>query len=144
MDSLWFTPVCDDLLKTVAHWHARYDQGEIESDRKWLNLDGVVIDRPTRYAHRLAFRPVEIQHLLRIMTALAPTSEVTKEITKLHGGLKRGRLLPGGKYLVTVAYWKEDVAEILEALIRAKTGQLETFDQLIKKQKQDGKELFEV
>jgi hypothetical protein len=142
--SFWFTPVCEDLLRTLAVVHADYERGEVESTRPWLNLDGVIVDRPTRYAHRVAFKPVELQHLLTIMQMLAPASDVTKEVVKLHAGLRRGRLLPGGKYLVTIAYWKQDLREILEILLRARNGETEPIDQALAKQKQSGKDLFEV
>lgn len=142
--SFWFTPVCDDLLRTIAIWYASYERGDVESDRKWLNLDGVIVNRPTRYAHQLTFKPIELVYLVRIMTALAPKSEVTAEVTKLQAGLRRGQLLPGGAYRITVAYWKEDIQEILEALVRAKRGETEPFDLTLEKQKRDGKELFEV
>jgi hypothetical protein len=142
--TLWFRPVCDELYHTVARWYTTYETGEVESHRKWLNLDGVIVDRPTRYAHRIAFKPIEVQHLATIMTALAPASDVTKEVLKLQTGLRRGRLLPGGKYVVTIAWWKQDLREILEVLLQAQRGATTTLEQTLEKQKQAGKDLFEV
>lgn len=138
--SYWFRPVCDDLLRIIVSWHANYERGEVESDRKWLNLDGVVVDRPTRYAHRIAFRPIEVEYLLQIMRLYAPQSEVINELVKLSIGLRRGRLLPGGRYLVTIAYWKQDLREMLVALLTARDGQVVE----IGKPRTDGKDLFEV
>ena len=139
MPALWFTPVCDTLLQTVAHWLATYERGEVYASRKWLGRDGVV-DRPTCYAHRLAFRPNELQHLLNILTHLTPKSEVLADIGELQAGLRRGRLLPGGKYVVTVAFYKQDIQEIYDALVRARAGETAPLDA----PKSDGKELFEV
>lgn len=154
MAALWFTPVCDDLLKKMARWLAGYEMGEVYSTRDWIAMDGNKVDRPTRYLHRVAFKPVEWQHLTRIMETLAPKNELVKDLKAVEASMqrrftdmpvaKRPRLLTNGEWLIPLAYWKQDLEEAVAALLRAKTGQTETMETIAEQQKKDGKELFEV
>ena len=154
MSALWFVPVCDDLLLTIAKWYANYENGGVYADRKWCNLDGVLVDRPTCFIHKVVLKPIEVQHLARIMEALAPKKSITADVRKLHEEMQvRFRRMPAnlrprqstdGKWIIDIAYYKEDLYDIYETLVRAKTGQTETMEDTIKKQKEAGKDLFEV
>ena len=109
MAGLWFKPVCDDLLGKIHRWWVNYERGEIFSTREWLDREGNKVDKPTRYAYRIPFRPLEIQHLVSILEALAPTNSLTKDMKELHESMKhrfinlnlknRPRLLPTGEWI---------------------------------------------
>ena len=187
--TLWFKPVCDHLLFKVHHWYQNYEKGEVYSTRDWLNLDGVKIERPTRYACRIAFRAQEIQHLSNIMNALAPKfycldekgavrerfetkaeadnwvkkqinlhrvtpNPLISDIAELNAGIQRRfnniplknrpRLLPTGEWVIQLAWYLQDIEEVIRTLVQAKTGRVQTFEALVEQKKAEGKDLFEV
>ena len=154
MAGLWFKPVCDDLLGKIHRWWVNYEHGEIFSTREWLDREGNKVDKPTRYAYRIPFRPLEIQHLVSILEALAPTNSLTKDMKELHESMKhrfinlnlknRPRLLPTGEWMVTLAWYKADIEEVLTLLLEAKSGKSRTIESLAEQQKEQGKDLFEV
>jgi len=154
MAGLWFKPVCDDLLGKIHRWWVNYERGEIFSTREWLDREGNKVDKPTRYAYRIPFRPLEIQHLVSILEALAPANSLTKDMKELHESMKhrfinlnlknRPRLLPTGEWMVTLAWYKADIEEVLTLLLEAKSGKSRTIESLTEQQKEQGKDLFEV
>ena len=154
MAVLWFKPVCDDLLGKIHRWWVNYERGEIFSTREWLDREGNKVDKPTRYAYRIPFRPLEIQHLVSILEALAPANSLTKDMKELHESMKhrfinlnlknRPRLLPTGEWMVTLAWYKADIEEVLTLLLEAKSGKSQTIESLAEQQKEQGKDLFEV
>jgi hypothetical protein len=154
MAGLWFKPVCDDLLGKIHGWWVNYERGEIFSTREWLDREGNKVDKPTRYAYRIPFRPLEVQHLVSILEALAPTNSLTKDMKELHESMKhrfinlnlknRPRLLPTGEWMVTLAWYKADIEEVLTLLLEAKSGKSQTIESLAEQQKEQGKDLFEV
>ena len=154
MAGLWFKPVCDDLLGKIHRWRVNYEHGEIFSTREWLDREGNKVDKPTRYAYRIPFRPLEIQHLVSILEALAPANSLTKDMKELHESMKhrfinlnlknRPRLLPTGEWMVILAWYKADIEEVLTLLLEAKSGKSQTIESLAEQQKEQGKDLFEV
>jgi hypothetical protein len=154
MAGLWFKPVCDDLLGKIHRWWVNYERGEIFSTREWLDREGNKVDKPTRYAYRIPFRPLEIQHLVSILEALAPANSLTKDMKELHESMKhrfihlnlknRPRLLPTGEWMVTLAWYKADIEEVLTLLLEARSGKSQTIESLAAQQKEQGKDLFEV
>jgi len=154
MAGLWFKPVCDDLLGKIHRWWVNYERGEIFSTREWLDREGNKVDKPTRYAYRIPFRPLEIQHLASILEVLAPTNSLTKDMKELHESMKhrfinlslknRPRLLPTGEWMITLAWYKADIEEVLTLLLEAKSGKSQTVESLAEQQKEQGKDLFEV
>ena len=154
MAGLWFKPVCDDLLGKIHRWWVNYERGEIFSTREWLDREGNKVDKPTRYAYRTPFRPLEIQHLVSILETLAPANSLTKDMKDLHESMKRRfnnlplknrpRLLATGEWVITLAWYKADIEEVLTLLLEAKSGKSQTVESLAEQQKAQGKELFEV
>jgi hypothetical protein len=154
MAGLWFKPVCDDLLGKIHRWWVNYEHGEIFSTREWLDREGNKVDKPTRYAYRIPFRPLEIQHLVSILEVLAPTNSLTKDMKELHESMKhrfinlnlknRPRLLSTGEWMITLAWYKADIEEVLTLLLEAKSGKSRTIESLAEQQKEQGKDLFEV
>lgn len=143
-DPTWYTPVCDHVLTKVTRWFQMYERGEEAASRKYVTINGRVVDRVTRYAHRLRFKRVEIDHLVRILDALLETPELVEDFKKVQANLTRGRLIPGGEYEVVLNFYKEDIAEIINALRRAKTGKLKTIEQVANEQADAGKGMFEL
>jgi hypothetical protein len=153
MAGLWFKPVCDDLLGKIHRWWVNYERGEIFSTREWLDREGNKVDKPTRYAYRTPFKPLEIQHLVSILEALAPANSLTKDMKELHESMKRRfnnlnlknrpRLLATGEWVITLAWYKADIEEVLEILLRARDNR-PSFEDTRKEQERSGKELFEL
>jgi hypothetical protein len=143
-DAAWFTPICDNLLKKIWVWYANYFLGKESASRKWMAMNGLIVDRTTKFAHQVRFKPAEIAHLVRILDALAPTRGLVEDFRKVEQGLRRGRLCPGGEYEVTLNFYRADVLEVLQSLIRAKTGRLKTIEDFAKEQGKEGKDIFEL
>jgi hypothetical protein len=142
-DPTWYVPVCDRLLQKIQHWYQVYDRGVESASRKWITMNARIVDRVTMYAHNLKFKTQEIDHLVRLLDALSPHPELTADFKLVRAAMQRGRLYPGGEYEVTLNFYKQDVVDILNVLIRAKTGQLKTVEQLAKEQAASGKGMFE-
>src|ERR1700678_2203674 len=87
--NLWFRPVCDDLLVKILRWLMEYEKGEVYSTRDFLTVDGHRVDRPTRYASRIPLKPLEVQNLVSIMSALAPDNPLTADLKVLQQGMAR-------------------------------------------------------
>lgn len=131
-DVLWYRPVCDKLHAKIAFWYSNYERGEVAYTAQWLNLDNVVVDRPTRYAHKLPFTTAEFGNLVRILMALEPKHTLTADLTKVYTSMQRRfndiplvnrpQLLTSGEWLITLIYWIDDVKWILDLLAEAKSG----------------------
>lgn len=159
-NSPWFVPVCDELYLKVALWDEAYKFGEVHSTCQYLEKDGQVINKPTRYAHRIPFRLVELEHLIRIIEDLKPGSTLVEELEQVKAVWKYGKPVMGNRYmlsywskiilphgvhrLVTLAFYPEHVKEIRNILKEAKTGQTNAaLEQIMEEKKQAGKDLFE-
>lgn len=157
---LWFGGVCDDLLFKVMIWGRAYWRGEVHSTRQFLELDGRVVDKPTKMAHDIPFREVELDHLVRIGQALKPDSPLLEELIRIKGMWKNGKAVRGNKYfrnywakvnlptgihkVITLAFYPEHVNEIVNMLKQAKTGQRSTtLEKIVQERQEQGKDLFE-
>lgn len=159
---LWYSGVCDELYIKIAMWeHAYWNGGEIHSTREWLDPNsGQVVPKPTRMAHRVPLREVDLEHLIRIVGALKPDSEMLAELTEIkvmwkyakpvHGyrythGYWSALILPKGIHRsITLAFYPEHVKELMELLKEAKTGQKTlSIQQQIDQKKSEGKDIFE-
>jgi hypothetical protein len=143
-DPTWYRPVCDILLAKMQRWFDMYERGDEAASRKFVTMNGRIVDKVTMYAHRMQFKPLEIDHLIRLLHALAEHQELTIDFTKVRHGMKYGRLYPGGFYEVTLNFYKQDIAEILDVLQRAKSGKLKTVSDVAKEQAESGKGAFEL
>jgi hypothetical protein len=143
-DPTWYTPVCDVLLAKISRWLELYERGDESASRPFVTLNGRVVDRVTMYAHRIRFKTQEIDHLVRLLHALAEHQELTSDFTRVRQGMTKLKLVPGGEYEVPLNFYKQDVMEILDVLVRAKTGRLKTVEQTAKEQADAGKGMFEL
>ena len=158
--ALWFAGPCDDLLIKVAIWDQAYWHGEIHSTRKWLDPLKGVIDKPTRMAHYIPFREVELDHLIRIVEVMRPTSDLLAEIKDVRKVWKYGKPVQGFRYMrsywskvalppglhrvIIMAFYPEHVKDILALLTEAKTGQKNSkLEAAVIAAREAGKELFE-
>jgi len=138
-DATWYSPVCDDVLRKIYVWYACYSRGDPSATRQWMNLDGRIIDRTTSYANPVRFKPFELDHLIRILDALAPTRELVEYFRRVRKGIRlRGKLLPGGEYEVVLNAYRQDVEETLTALIKAKTGETTNISDTVKERTDKG------
>jgi hypothetical protein len=142
-DPTWYRPVCDILLAKMQRWFDMYERGDEAASRKFVTMNGRIVDKVTMYAHRMQFKPLEIDHLVRLLHALAEHQELAADFRKVRDGWHRGHLLPGGERVLTLNFYKQDIAEILDVLIRAKT-QRKTVAETAKEQAESGKGAFEL
>jgi len=150
-NGLWFKGVCDELYLKIAAWDKAYWFGMVHSTRKWLDpANGQVIDKPTKMAHEIPFREVELEHLSRIANELRSGSQLAEELKNLcvlwqHGRAVKGHkfskgywaaisLPPGLHRVITVAFYPEHVKDILYLLDEARGDSV---------RRAEGKELFE-
>ena len=144
MSSLWFKPVCDDVLRKLLLILQNYERGAIYSTRKWLTKEGVKIDRPTRHAHKVILSQNEVDHVIRIIKHLEPENPLLANWLTLQDGLKKGRPAIGGGREVVIAWYRQDFIESIQLLLTAQTGVIQKVESFEKTQKEQGKELFEV
>ena len=130
--------MCDTLMAKIATWLQMYERGDESASRPFVTLNGRIVDRVTMYAHRIRFKTQEIDHLVRLLHALAEHQELTADFTRVRQGMTKLKLVPGGEYEVTLNFFKQDVAEILDVLTRARSGKLQTIEQIAVEQKQSG------
>lgn len=157
---LWFAGICDELLTKVAIWDQAYWVGEVHSTRQFLELDGRIVDKPTKIAHELPLREIELDHMIRILEAMRPESQLLGEFQDIKKIWKYGKPVRGFRFMksywsrftlpqgihrvITIAFYPEHVKEVLNTLLEAKTGQkVATIDAVVEKQKESGKDLFE-
>lgn len=159
---MWYHGICDELLQKIALWNQTYwSCGEVHSTRKWLDpKSGQVQDKPTKVAHTIPFREVELEHLCRIVNSSRPGSQLSKELDGIRSIWRNGKPVVGNRYnksfwsvvqlptgihrLITVCFYQEHVKEILEILSKARDGQkAETIDMQLQTAKESGKDLFE-
>jgi hypothetical protein len=145
MATVWFSGVCDSVLSKVYTWHKVYEQGEVCKDQDYLNVDGVVVKKPTMYAHRIGWTQPELEHLIRIVKDLRPQDPILGEVTRLRALWRHGKLVYGGNRILTLAFYKEHVKLLLDILQEAKTGQTAAkIDQVIEQRRKEGKDLFQM
>ena len=144
MTALWFSPICDQVLAKLVHWYRAYETGEVFATREWLNLDGIKTDRPTKYLHRIGFKTAELRHLVRILAEQAPGSHLALDFEKVLAGLRRGQLYPGGVYVVKLAFYRDDIREVVALMMRAKGDRSQKLEEVLLRQNEQGKDLFEM
>jgi precorrin isomerase len=137
-DIKWYRPVCDTLLAKIQLWLNQYDRGKESATRQWISQNARIVDVVTMRAHTLRFKPLEIDHLIRLLDALAEHKELAADFQAVRDGMHRGRLFPGGDREVILNFYKE----MLDVLIKAKTGK-KTIAEVAKEQSDAGKGMFE-
>jgi hypothetical protein len=145
-NNVWFTPVCDIILKKVNNWYRFYTKGEVFASRPYLSLDGRVEERPTIYANKLSFSEFELKHFVRLLELTLPKADVTKVVCRAYEGVrkKQGILIPPNYYLITLAIYPNDVKEVIDALTEAKTGVKQDMSDLVGENKDKEKAPFEL
>lgn len=158
---LWYAGVCDELYQKIAMWQSAYWYGMPHSTMKWVNPKGLKVeDKPVKIAHQIPFREIELDNLIRILTALRPNTPMMEEWQTIRKLWKNGKpivgrtynksywsklLLPNGLHRVlTVVFYDEHVKELLDILYEAKSGQkAATLDTITAERKAEGKDIFE-
>src|ERR1035437_2046941 len=102
--------MCDTLMAKIATWLQMYERGDESASRPFVTLNGRIVDRVTMYAYRIRFKTQEIDHLVRLLHALAEHQELTSDFTRVRQGMTKLKLVPGGEYEVTLNFFKQDVA----------------------------------
>lgn len=142
---VWYSGVCDSVLRKVDYWVRHYEDGELAATRQFLDPKVGVIDKPTKYAVTIPWKLVELKHLIRINTTLRPGTPLTEEIQRLEKIWKHGTLLPGGSRVMTLIFYPEHVKELRSILLEAKSGQkAASLEEIMRKKQAEGKDLFEL
>ena len=151
--SLWFRPACDHLLAKMQIWHDKYEKGSVYSTRDWLSQVGAVEKVPTRYMHKVPFTPTEFKYLVSLMQEMEPKNKLTADLAKIGEAMaarftgmplaSRPKWLLSGEWIIPLAYYRTDVKEIVDALIRARDNR-QSMEEIQKNKKDEGKALFEV
>lgn len=137
----WYSPVCDMVLTKVTLWRRNYEKGEVHSTCKFHDPREGIVDKPTRYAHRIAWTKPEFDHLVRIMEEACPNKALVGELKTIRDEvLPKGQLVVGNARIVTMAFYPEHVDQILDTLKEARDGRQSTPADF----QEEGRELFEV
>jgi hypothetical protein len=78
-----------------------------------------------------------------MLNTLEPDNPLTAMWQDLQKGLRRGRPIPGGEFVITIAWYFQDIEETIQILDKARTGRI-SLKEIEQEQKASGKELFEV
>ena len=89
--------MCDTLIAKISTWLQMYERGDESASRPFVTLNGRIVDRVTMYAHRIRFKTQEIDHLVRLLHALAEHQELTSDFTRVRQGMTKLKLVPGGE-----------------------------------------------
>jgi hypothetical protein len=136
----WFRPVCDQVLIKVAWWRENYTRGEVYSTCPFHDPNLGVIDKPTGYAHRMAWTKAEFDHLVRIMAGWCKDAPLIEELRIIRDKvLPNGRLIPGNKRVITLAFYFQHVDLIYQTLLEAKNGKSSSIEEF----REEGKGIFE-
>ena len=52
-DPTWYRPVCDILLAKMQRWFDMYERGDEAASRKFVTMNGRIVNKVTMYAHRM-------------------------------------------------------------------------------------------
>jgi hypothetical protein len=132
---LWHEPICSQLLAKLINWYNIYEQGSVYATRDYMNLQGKIEKKPTIYLNKVAFKVIEFKYLSEIMFEVAPKKVLTKDILKIYNNmLNRFSSIPAGKnkpiltvkneWLISVAFYKEDLSDIIKLLLKVKNGKV--------------------
>lgn len=138
---LWFSPLCDIILHKVAYWHAFYHRGEVAATCKFNDPMKGVIDKPTKYAHKIIWTEREFDTLLRLLDEHCSNKALVAELRQVRTLLPKGRLVqgPGNPRSIIMSFYFEHVDEIRTALLEARDGKTKTIQEYV----EEGKDLFE-
>lgn len=140
---LWFAGICDAVLARLQAWYQHYDRGEIHSTRPFLNHDGNIVDVVQKREHRVPWKKMELERLYQILLALRPKSPLVPDVKKLLDNIDRCPLGNGGYRIAPLIYYRDDVKELIDAMVEAKQGKTETVESILEEAKSSGKSLWE-
>jgi hypothetical protein len=119
-NTLWFSPVCDQILLKLETWRKGYDLGEVSATCKFFDPAKGVIDKPTMRAHRIPWTPVQMEYFIRIMTSHCDSKPLIEEVIRLREVLQKGTIIPGGGRWITLNFYLEHIDLMIAAMKAAK------------------------
>ena len=145
MSSLWYAGICDRVLARVESWRDNYHTGEISATRPYLHPKTLKpTDLVTKRALWVPWRIDEMQHLVSILEAMVPGSGILADFHEIQKRLPNCRARAGGYYLIMLNFYEQDVRELCDLLLEAKTGQTHDLKRAAEKAKAEGKGPFEL
>ena len=131
--SLWFEPVCTNLLKKIIFWWRNFENGDVFATRDFMSKQGQIQKIPTKYITKVPFSVLEFQYLVLIMKALAPENLLTTDFINIYENMKQKFVrLPAGKFkpvltsknewIISIASYKQDIKDVYEILLKAREG----------------------
>lgn len=166
---LWFSPLCDVVLSRLLAWEACYTEipgyliklpllkqrtrvsfrvkVELISTRKFMDGIKGVVDRPTAFVHWIPWTQIELDHLVRIVSALRPKSPIEEIVVRMREIWTKqpGVMLSGGYRVLELASYQEAIKTMIQILLEAKNGTAtQKLSETQKHQASQGKDLFEV
>ena len=139
-NTLWYSGVDDVVLEKVAAWKRAWPYGKSHSTRSAMTMQGAV-DITTKRIVPIVWRPEEWQEIVRLLQAVKPKWQLTKDCEDIGRSLHKYRLLPGGGRLIEFSVYSKDVEEIYDALLEAKQGKSE-LQELFERTPEGNKDLW--
>lgn len=134
-DPLWVKGVpgspsiCDRILGTLKHWKFVYHKGSVSAKRKQNQLFGKemkVVDVPTRYANKIAWRQSDLEYLIKILEAKCPDWPITKDFRRNFPKWKYGQIVPGGGRIIEIDLYFQSLCQIISLMEAIRDGKVYT------------------
>jgi hypothetical protein len=127
-------------------------EGRGLATRPYLDQSFQQIDVPVLYAHEVPWRQNELEHLVRILTAMKPEWAITKDFQRMLGIVKNRAIWKkyeklmkrrGDLFILTLVFEKNDIRELVLVLTEARDGRRGTNEELLAEKQQAGKDIWE-
>jgi len=134
-DSLWVSGTCDRIILTLQKWIMIYHNGKVSATGRYLTSPGEQgpqpqeIERPTRYACKVAWTEQDLDYFIKILEAKIPDHPVTKDLRTNFPKWKNGKLIHGGARVVTMDIYFSNLVELYRLMEAVRDGKTkETVD----------------
>jgi hypothetical protein len=141
------------MLARVQAWHTNYTQGEVYASRMYLSTKFEKQDIPVLYAHDVPWRQDELEHLVRILTAVKPKWTITIDFERILAMVRNRSKwkkneemvkFRDGFFIVTSVFEEPDLKELCLTLKEVRDGRRDTNEELLANQKKAGKEIWQM
>lgn len=143
--TIWYKGISDQVLAKFQAWRSAYDHGDVHSTRKFLTKRGVLEDRVVKRAHQIGWSASELAEAVRLLGSSEEGRTYAEEFKAVQKIWSKGQPVPGGRRLVTLAFYQEHVNQMCDLLMRVKDQEThQSIEERIQQAKEGGTDLFEI
>jgi hypothetical protein len=120
---VWFSGISDTVLAKVAFWYENWHRGDEFATRDRINDTGTAVEQVvTKRLHAIQWTKAEFANLVAIMKRVRPKSALTADLDVVLSGFDKNRLNLYGTRNIRIATYLDDVKELYNAVVEAKSG----------------------